>query len=56
MALSRPVVASVVVASTTYPSEMEKLWSKATMVFTWDWVTSMANTRDVPRFGALLRR
>ena len=46
----------VVVASTTYPSTMEKMWSKATMVFARDWVTSTANSRDVPRFGALLRR
>ena len=43
-------------ASTTYPSEMEKMWSKATMVLARDWVTSTANTCDVPRFGALLRR
>ena len=33
-----------------------RLRSKATMVFARDWVTSTANTRDVPRFGALLWR
>ena len=27
----------VVVGSTTYPSEMEKLWSSATMASTRDW-------------------
>ena len=46
----------VMVASTTYPSTMEKMRSKATMVLAQDWVTSMHNTRDVPRFGALVMR
>ena len=44
-------VSNVVVASTTYPSEMEKMWGKAAMAFWWDWVTSTQTHAMYPGSG-----